>query len=216
MKLDLLRPFERMPYFTIEGFKQSAGMDSPGQVRMLMYRWAKAGHILPIKKGMYMSRKFFELHHGDESFTAAISTILLPLSYVSLEYVLQQRSILTDVTYPITAITIRNTRRIVNPLGTFWYRNIRSDLYRGFKISEYHGIRFAEASLSKALFDYLYLRSIPPSYRSPGINLAEELRLNLEEFSLAERQEFSSYVTESRNLKMQQIYENFRSTLWRP
>jgi predicted transcriptional regulator of viral defense system len=56
MKLDLLRPFERMPYFTIEGFKQAAGMENPKQVRMLLYRWAKAGHIVPIKKGVYMTK----------------------------------------------------------------------------------------------------------------------------------------------------------------
>jgi len=216
MKLELLHPFERIPYFTIEGFKQSTGMDSPDQVRMLMYRWAKAGHIVPIKKGLYMSRKFFDLHSGDESFSSAISTILLPLSYISLEFALQRRTILTDITYPVTAITIRNTRRIVNKLGTFWYRSIRPDLYHGFKVSEYHGIRFAEASVSKALFDYLYLRTIPDVYRFPGINLAEELRLNLAEFSPAERDEFSSYVTESGNRKMWRINENFRSTLWRP
>jgi len=51
MKLDLRRPFERMPYFTVEGFKQSAGLDNPAQGRVLLYRWAKTGHILPFNKG---------------------------------------------------------------------------------------------------------------------------------------------------------------------
>jgi hypothetical protein len=216
MKLDLLRSFERMPYFTIEGFKQATGLENPGQVRMLLYRWVKAGHIVPIKKGMYMPRRFFELHSGDANFPAAISAILLPQSYVSLEFILQRHAILTDVTYPVTGITIKNTRRIVNRAGTFWYRSIRPDLYRGFTISEYFGIRLAEARISKALFDYLYLRPIPTAFRSPDFNLAEELRLNLEEFSPADREDFGSFVEESRNLKMRQIYDNFRSTLWRP
>ena len=216
MKLDLLRSFERMPYFTIEGFKQATGMENPGQVRMLLYRWVKAGHIVPIKKGMYMPRRFFELHSGDANFPAAISAILLPQSYVSLEFILQRHAILTDLPYPVTGITIKNTRRIVNRAGTFWYRSIRPDLYRGFTISEYFGIRLAEARISKALFDYLYLRPIPASFRSPDFNLAEELRLNLEEFSPADREDFGSFVEESRNLKMRQIYNNFRSTLWRP
>ena len=216
MKLDLLRSFERMPYFTIEGFKQATGMENPGHVRILLYRWVKAGHIVPIKKGIYMSRRFFELHSGDANFPAAISAILLPQSYVSLEFILQRHAILTDVTYPVTAITTKNTRRIVNRAGTFWYRSIRPDLYRGFTISEYFGIRLAEARIPKALFDYLYLRPIPTTFRSPDINLAEELRLNLEEFSPADREDFGSFVEESRNLKMRQIYDNFRSTLWRP
>jgi hypothetical protein len=216
MKLDLLHPFENMPYFTIEGFKQASGMENPEQVRMLLYRWAKAGSIVPIKKGMYMTRRFFEFHSRDASFPAAISAILLPQSYISLEFILQRRAILTGVTYPVTAITTRNTRRIVNRLGTFWYRSIRPDLYFGFIISEYFGIHFAEATLSKALFDFLYLRPIPAAGRSPGINLAEELRLNLEELSSLERDEFRAFVEESRNRKLQQIHENFQRYPWRP
>jgi predicted transcriptional regulator of viral defense system len=204
-----------MPYFTIEGFKQAAGMENPNQVRMLLYRWAKAGHIVPIKKGIYMTRRFFDLHNSDPSFPAVISAILLPQSYISMEFILQRHTILTDVTFPVTAITTKNTRRIVNQLGTFWYRSIRPDLYRGFMISEYFGIRFAEATVSKALFDYLYSRSIPTEYRFPSINLAEELRLNLEELSPSEREEFNLYVEESKNHKMQQIYENFRRNIWR-
>jgi hypothetical protein len=205
MKRDLLIPFERIPYFTIEGFKQASGMENPDQVRILLYRWAKAGHIVPIKKGLYMTHRFFAL----------ISAILLPQSYLSSEFILQRHTILTDVTFPVTAITTRNTRRIVNQMGTFWYRSIRPDLYTGFIISEYFGIRFAEATVSKALFDYLYLRSIPVAYRSPGFNLAEELRLNLEELSPAECDEFGMYVQAGKNRKMQQIYENFRRNIWR-
>jgi predicted transcriptional regulator of viral defense system len=216
MKLDLLHPFESMPYITIEGFRQAASMENPDQVRMLLYRWAKAGHIVPIKKGMYMTRRFFDLHSSDASFPAMVSAILLPQSYLSLEYILQRHNILTEVTYPITAITTKNTRRIVNRLGIFQYRNIRPDLYHGFKISEYFGVRYAEASVSKALFDHLYLRSIPAAFRSLNINLAEDLRLNIDELSYKERQEFGLYVEESGNRKMWQIYENFRSTLWQP
>jgi predicted transcriptional regulator of viral defense system len=216
MKLDLLRPFESMPYFTIEGFRQATGMEGRTQVRVLLSRWAKAGHIVPIKKGMYMSRRFFDLHSGDESFPAVVSAMLLPQSYLSLEFVLQRHNLLTEATYPVTAITIRNTRRINNRLGTFWYRSIRPDLYYGFTISEYFGIQYAQASISKALFDYLYLRPIPVEFRSLTINLAEELRLNLDNFSLAEQGEFGGYVEESRNHKMKQIHENLRSYIWQP
>jgi hypothetical protein len=216
MKLDLLRPFEAFPYFTMEGFKQSTGMENPEQVRMLLHRWAKAGHILPIKKGMYMSRRFFELHHGEDGFSAAVSAMLQPQSYLSCEFILQRKGILTDVTYPVTAITTKNTRRIVNRMGTFWYRHIRLDLYRGFDISEYHGVRVARARLPKALFDLLYLRPIPAVFRSPDFNLAEEFRLNITEFSHAEQDEFEHYVKESGKHKMQQIHENFRRTVWRP
>jgi hypothetical protein len=163
-----------------------------------------------------MTRDFYEQHRADYLFSAAVSAILLPQSYLSLEYILQQHNLLTEITYPITCITTKNTRRIVNLVGTFWYRHIRADLYRGFTITEYFGIRIAQASTAKALFDYLYLRPLPAAYRNPAINLAEELRLNLDEFSLKDREEFSRFVEESRSRKMMDILKNFRSNVWRP
>ncbi|MFZ5819106.1 MAG: hypothetical protein ACOYYJ_04315 [Chloroflexota bacterium] len=216
MKLNRLQPFEAMPYFTLEGFKQVAGIEPPHPARVLLYRWAKAGRILPLKKGTYMTRRFYELHRGDSLFSAAVGAILLPQSYLSLEFILQERALLTEATYPITFVTTKNTRRISNPIGEFWYRHIRGDLYRGFSISEYFGIRVARAGAAKALFDWLYLRPLPVPFRSPKTDLAGELRLNLDELSAAEREEFSRFVDESRSRKMTDILNNFRSHAWRP
>jgi predicted transcriptional regulator of viral defense system len=216
MKTDLLYPFDNIPYFTLEGFKQAAEMESPHQVRTLLHRWGQAGHILQLKKGTYMTRTFYEQHRADYLFSAAVSAILMPQSYLSLEFILQQHNLLTEVTYPITCITTKNTRRIVNPIGTFWYRNIRDNLYRGFAITEYFGIRIAQASVAKALFDYLYLRPLPASYRNIKINLAEELRLNLDELSPTDREEFPLFVEASKSLKMMDILNNFRSNVWHP
>jgi len=216
MKTTFLHPFESLPYFTIEGFRQASGMDSPAQARLLLHRWARAGHILPLKKGIYMTRRFYELHHAEAAFTPAVSAILLPQSYVSLEFILQRHNLLTEVTYPLTAVTPRNTRRIVNRLGTFWYRNLRADLYRGFTILEYFGIRYAEVSLAKALFDYLYLRPLGAAVRRTGLDLAEELRLNLDEFPAEGREEFRQLVESAAVPKMERVYENLRRTVWRP
>jgi predicted transcriptional regulator of viral defense system len=216
MKTDLLNPFESIPYFTLEGFKQATGMEAAESVRVLLHRWAKAGHILQLKKGMYMTRRFYEGHRRDYLFSAAVSSMLMPQSYLSLEFILQQHNLLTEVTYPITCVTAKNTRRIINPLGTFWYRNIRADLYHGFTITEYFGIHIAQASLAKALFDFLYLRPLPAAYRTPKINLAEELRLNLDEFSPTDRAEFFRFTEESQSRKMNEILNNFRSNVWHP
>jgi predicted transcriptional regulator of viral defense system len=214
MKTNLLRPFEEIPYFTIEGFRQVSGMESPESVRVLLHRWTQAGHIFPLKKAVYMTRRFYELHRQDAAFSAAVSAIILSHSYVSLDYVLQQHNLLTDVTYPVTCITPRNTRTITNAIGTFWYRSIRADLYTGFVLSEYFGIRFASASLAKALFDFLYLRPIPRAFRSLKINLAEELRLNLDEMDKTAQEEFIFFVDDSKSKKMLEIAENFRRHSW--
>jgi predicted transcriptional regulator of viral defense system len=215
MRADLLRPFETIPYFTIEGFRQTAGMDMPDQARVLLHRWVKAGRILRLKKGVYMTQLFFEQHSGDPAFSAAVSAILLPQSYLSLDYVLQQHNILTEVTYPVTCVTTKNTKNISNSVGTFWYRHIRADLYHGYTISEYLGVRFAEASLAKALFDYLYLRPIPVRYRYYRFNLSEELRLNLELLSTTDREEFAHFVEASGSRKMGELLVNFRRNTWR-
>jgi len=211
MKTDLLLPFETIPYFTIEAFKQSSDMDSPHAVRTLLHRWSQAGHILTLKKGVYMTRRFYEQHQADEAFPLAVSAILLPQSYVSLDFVLQQHNLLTEVTYPVTCVTTKNTRTIENTIGTFWYRNIRQDLYAGFTISEYYDIRYARASLAKALFDYLYLRPIPVAYRAKKFNLAEELRLNLDELDTSSWDEIAVYVENSASRKIHDILKNFRS-----
>ena len=216
MKTDLLIPFDNVPYFTIEGFKQSTGMNLSHAVRMLLHRWAQAGHLLPLKKGVYMTRRFYEQHRQDGAFSAAVSAILLPQSYISLEYVLQEYNVLTEVTYAVTCVTIKNTRTIANGLGTFWYRSIRPDLYSGFEIEEYLGIRYARATLAKALFDYLYFRPIPTSYRVEKFKLADELRLNLDEIDASAQTEFAGFVDASGSRKMHEILVNLRRKPWQP
>jgi predicted transcriptional regulator of viral defense system len=218
VKINYLRAFDKIPYFTIAGFKQvlNAGESDTQRVRAMLSRWVRMGHIIRLKRGVYMTRRFFELHQRDVSFSPAVSSIILPQSYVSLEYVLQRASILTEVTYPITAITLKNTREIENALGTFVYRHIKSPLYTGFNQEIFMGVIFNLASVAKALFDYFYLRPLPRSLRTHRTILAEELRLNLNELSLEERDEFEKYIEIGDSPKMNFIHENLRRTVWQP
>jgi len=221
MRYTSLAPFERLPYFTIQGFRQLAGdrARDDAQARIALHRWVKAGHLIALKKGVYMHRRFYEQHRRDTVFSAVVSAVLLPQSYLSLEYVLQQHAILTEVTYPVTAITIKNTHTILNSLGTFVYRHIQPELYRGFQIMEAYGAPYAEASAAKALFDYLYLRPLPANLEPRRYNLAEALRLNLDEFTQDERGEFAGYVASSDvmkkgGIKMRRILNHLENTVW--
>jgi len=216
VKIDYLKPFDKIPYFTITGFKQvlNAGESDTQRVRAMLSRWGEKGHIIRLKKGVYMTRRFYELHQNHASFTPAVSSIISPQSYVSLEYVLQRASVLTEVTYPITAITLKNTKEIENSLGTFVYRHIKSPLYIGFRQDHFFGVLFNQASVAKALFDYFYLRPLPRSLQTHKINLAEELRLNLDELSLEERDEFEKYIVMCNSPKMSFIHENLERTIW--
>lgn len=218
MKTSILTSLDSLPYFTVEGVKQLFDDNSKaaGTIQTALYRWMKAGHVIQLKKGVYMTRRFHEFHRPDADFSMAVSAILIPQSYISLEFILQRNAILTEVTYPISAITLKNTRMIDNSFGTFTYHHIKGELYRGFTISDYYGIPFAQASVAKALFDFLYLRPWTGSRRASTYNLAEDLRLNLEEFSAADQYEFAGYVESSQVLKMDHILKNLRRTVWRP
>lgn len=216
MKSENLSSLESFPYFTIEAVKQLLGDESvaAGTIQTALYRWMKAGQIIQLKKGVYMTRRFFEQHRADADFAPMVSTILIPQSYLSLEYILQRNAILTEMTYPVTAVTLKQTRVFENKLGTFTYRNIKTDVYQGFKFSEYMGIPIAQATVSKALFDFLYLRPWKSSRRLAGYNLAEDLRLNLEDFSESDQVEFATFVEISNSKKMEQILKNLRKIVW--
>lgn len=217
MKTSILSALNSLPYFTIEAVKQLLGGETTaiGSIRTALYRWMIAGQIIQLKNGVYMTRRFYENHRADADFAPMVSAILIPQSYLSLEYVLQQNAILTDITYPVSAITLKQTRVFENQLGTFSYRHIKEELYQGFTISEIFGIPSARATVAKALFDSLYLRPWKNRGRLANYNLAEDLRLNLEEFSENDRVEFAAFVEMSKSRKMDQILKNLRKTVWR-
>lgn len=216
MKKEILSAFENIPFFTIEAVKQLAAGENllDGSIQTALYRWMKAGHVIQLKKGTYTTRRFFERHRPDEDFSPAVSAILLPQSYVSLEFVLQRHAILTEITYPVTAVTSKQTRVIENKIGTFAYRNIKAELYTGFEIQEYLGLPFSMASLPKALFDYLYFRPLARVIEISGYDLAEDLRLNLDEFTEQDQLRFAEFVELSQSKKMQKILNNLRKMAW--
>jgi hypothetical protein len=216
MKTTTLSPFESFPYFTLEAVKQLLGDESTaaGTIQTALYRWMKAGHIIQLKKGIYMTRRFFELHRADVDFAPMVSAILIPRSYLSIEYILQRNAILTEMTYPVSAITVKQTRVFENRLGTFTYRNIKADLYTGFTISNYLGIPIAEATVAKALFDFLYLRPWVGKGQSAYENLVEEHRLNLESFSEKNQNALAEFVEMSKSKKMDRILKSLKKTTW--
>lgn len=214
MKSSVLSSLNSLPYFTTTAVKQLLTQEgiAPASLATALYRWMKMGQLYQLKKGVYMTRNFFELHRSDENFAPAISAILVPASYISLDYVLQRHGILTDTTYPVTAITLNHPRVITNNLGTFDYHHIKPELYQGYTISTYYGIPCSRATLAKALFDYLYLHPFRGIIAS---DLAESLRLNLEEIPFGDRREFENHVGLSKSRKMDRLMKVLRRSVWR-
>ena len=190
---------ETLPYFSVDNLK-ILGVKTEYLHRILS-RALKKGDIVRLKKGLYTSTSFVEHSKmtGEYSaFAEFASSILYRQSYLSLEYVLYEHNILTEVPVAFSAITTQKTKRFINPFGTFIYHSIKAKLFTGFATGRSGLFTINKATRAKALFDFLYLRKF-------AINNKESfdtLRLNLETLTAHDRKEFKTYTKEEGGKKM--------------
>jgi len=99
-------------------------------------------------------------------------------SYLSLETALNYYSIIPDVPFAITSVTLNKTKTFrTRNYGVFSYNSIKSDLFFGFKsILVGKNYSYNIALPEKALFDYFYLRG---KKVDSAAGFIEELRLSL-------------------------------------
>ncbi len=154
-------------------------------------RWLKQGVLIQLKKGMYVTEDYYIRLRDQDLYFEFIANKIREPSYISLEYVLQKYGILTEAVNAFTSITLKSRRRYQNIFGIFVYRNITEKLFTGYEIKHFGQYDIKEASKAKALFDYLYLKL----YRIPVFTseLLQSFRLNLDEFTLNDRKEFTQY-----------------------
>ena len=128
------------------------------------------------------------------------NTLRFP-SYISLEYVLAREGLIPEAVYSTTSITSKSSRVFQNFLGNFIYKNIKNDLFMGYRQELWGEKIILKASKAKALFDFLYLKKM--------LNLKTEiivdLRINWDNFDAQDLSEFSTYVTISNSKKMATI-----------
>lgn len=202
-----------VPYFTVSDVAQHLDIENDVSARLLS-RWVKNNRVIRIKRGLYMSREYFVRHARESDFSGMVSAIINPSSYLSKEYVLQKHQVMTEAVYGVTSCTTKNTSRVVGKLGSYLYYHVKSELFGGY-LSESNGvITINEATLGKALFDYLYLRPQGWAYGDKEYNLVEDLRLNLEGFSKEDIVDFEYWVEKSGSKKMQDALSNIRRHVW--
>ena len=119
-------------------------------------RWIKQNIIMQLKRGMYVTNDYYIRLPEKQAYREFIANKLKVPSYLSLEYVLQKYSLLTEGVYAFTSITLKKTNTYQNKLGLFTYSNISQGLFTGYKIVGKEGFQIKEASKAKALFDFLY------------------------------------------------------------
>ncbi len=170
-------------------------------------RWLKRGKIIQIKRGMYVTKEYIDNSGDLSSYKEFLANKIKYPSYLSLEYVLQKHSILSESVYAYTSITLKTKNEYENELGRYIYRSMTKDLFLGFTVKEVGEYVIKEATKAKALFDYLYLKL----YRVKDINKDNllGLRLNMDEFSKEELKEFDKYC----NLAGQKKYKKLKSLI---
>lgn len=189
-----LKQLENLSYFDKNTLSQIIDI-ADNSLYANVKRWIKNGQIIQFKKGLYVTKSYYDRVVDKDVYIEFVANSLHFPSYLSLEYVLQKYSVLPESIFSVTSITLKTKRIYRNKLGVFIYRKIRKDLFTGFRIRKRIGYEVKEATRAKALFDYLYLKL----FRVKEINTEtiNSFRLNLEEFSMQDKNEFKRYCIQT-------------------
>jgi len=181
----IMRPF---PVFSVREIeKHSPGFDSRRLVE-----WQRKGYIEKLRNRWYM----FSDKQPDEAFLFFAANKIYSPSYVSLESALSLYGFIPEGVFQITSCSTLKTNKFDAPLGQFKYRNLKKELFWGYRLRQSNRGVYKVAEPEKALIDYFYL--------NPGLKTADDLkalRLNSREIkdkiSLSRIEAFSSYINSS-------------------
>lgn len=117
----------------------------------LLYRYAKKGFIVRIKRGLYALPDALP----PEPF---IANKLYEPSYVSLEFALSYHGVIPESVYEITSVTPKATRRFTALDKIYSYRRIKKAAFTGYAAQKQGGAGFFIADPEKAFVDSCYFR----------------------------------------------------------
>lgn len=192
-----------LPYFTIDDI--STVENNKTYLKILFYRYKKAGKIIGLKKGMYVSAEYInklKIQGLFSSYLEFISNILYSPSYISLDYILYMYNILTEIPVNFTCVSRNKTTAFSSEFGNFFYHKIKDKLFCGFEIIKEGKLIIYKATKAKALFDYLYFRK---NFLNNNESI-EELRLNMDNFNKKDITEFKKYLKIDNSKKMKDIF----------
>ncbi len=199
----ILKQVGSLPYFSVDAIKSST-MAAGGYTHVTLHRLLKSGTIVPLKRGIYVSRDYLDTlkkTNSMDDYREFLASALYAPAYVSAEYVLSERGILAESAYAITGITKNKTKRFSNSIGNFHYHHVKDDLFYGFNVLTKSAFLVYKATMAKALFDFLYVRKHILSDK----RAVEELRLNAELLTNKEKKEVFGYVSREGSEKMKAI-----------
>lgn len=132
-----------------------AGAQSPSAVRIQLSRWAAAGRVVPLRRGIYM---LAEPYRKVSAHPFLVANTLQPASYVSLQSALAHHGLIPEHVPVVTSITTGRPEQVDTPAGSFVYRHIKASLFGGSKYADLgNGQHAFIATPEKALLDVFYL-----------------------------------------------------------
>lgn len=195
---------ELLPYFNKKAASLLIGKEGRNLDKK-MGRLVEMGYLIVLKKGLYVTSAFLDKTNR-ELYSEYIANVLRVPSYVSLEYVLAKEGLIPETVFGITSLTVKTPRDYTSALGNFIYKNIKAELFTGYARKEWQDKVIYTASRAKALFDFLYLKSMPKT--AEGV---ADLRVNWDNFGKNDLAEFCDYVDLSKSKKMFSVLVEIKS-----
>lgn len=171
----------KSPIFSLQDLKLLDLKVYPYQIS----NWVDKGYIIKLKNGIYV---FADKAGGLKS--EFLSFNIYQPSYVSLEWALSRYGLIPEMVYNCTAITTKTTRTYENKFGMFIYRNVKLNMFFGYKKVDENGQAYLIAEVEKALIDYVYLNMSKIKTESD----VEELRLNEFELKKMDKKKLKQYL----------------------
>ena len=175
-------------------------------LNIILSRQVKQGMMVRLRKNLYVTKSYLDNAERRGIFSDYVEFVASKLhspSYLSLDYVLHEHNMLTEIPRNITSVGLRKTENFSNDLGNFIYHKIKEELFVGFKVVKKGSFSILKATKAKALFDFLYFRKRLITDK----RAAEELRLNLDEFTTDDFKELKGYVEIERSTRMKEIVD---------
>ena len=123
-------------------------------IRMQLYRWCKAGKLLPLRRGMYA---FPKAYTSNAINPAELANKLYTPSYISTSWALGFYGLIPEKVVTYTSVTSRVPRSFTNAIGTFKYQSVKPAGFFGYGSLDLGGRKVLVAYPEKALLDLWHL-----------------------------------------------------------
>ena len=131
------------------------GAVCPGDVRRQLSRWAAAGKILQLRRGLYA---LLAPYQKVKPHPFVVANHLMPASYVSAESALAYYGMIPEHVPLTVSVTTGRPGQRQTPLGSFDHRHVGPALFWGFEAREVAvGQQAYVATPEKALLDLVHL-----------------------------------------------------------